>query len=394
MRIIVTGLLGNYSLGGVAWDYMQYLLGFKALGHDVWYLEDTGAWAYNPVAGEPTVDCSHNIAYLAALMEDFGFGDRWIYRNEPDGKTFGINDPEKADRLIAEADVLVNVSGACWLREATSKPRRRLFLDGDPMFTQVGLMDGSRKDYIDRVRLHTEHFTFALNMHQPDCLVPAAGLQWKPTVQPVALDYWENQELQKENPAHPASGKYTTAMNWVSYKPVAWNGNFYGQKDEEFLRFLELPKRTDVSFLLAMGKGAGHKRPTEKILSAGWNLIEPEEVIADYQNYRTFLTHSRCEWSVAKNGYVASRSGWFSCRSACYLAAGVPVVVQETGWSSHLPSGKGLLPFSTLEEAATAIRDIESHYADHQRAARTFAQNFLDAKKVCDALLNQKGESN
>lgn len=386
MRIIVTGLLGNYSLGGVAWDYIQYLLGFRALGHDVWYLEDTGAWAYNPVAGEPTIDCDYNVAYLSALLADFGFGDRWIYRNEPDGRTFGIRNPDAADRLIAESDVLVNVSGACWMREATSKPAHRLFLDGDPMFTHAGLVRDDRREYIDRVRAHTGHFTFGLNIGQADCLVPTAGLNWKPTIQPVALDWWDAAHCHID-PDHPARDKYTTAMNWVSYEPVEFEGALYGQKDEEFLRFLDLPRHTNVRFLLAMGRGAGHKRPTERILQAGWELAEPEEVIADYKSYRDFLANSRGEWSVAKQGYVASRSGWFSCRSACYLAAGVPVVVQETGWAKHLPSGEGVLGFSTLDEAAAALEKIEANHDMHSQAARNFAREYLDAPKVCADLL-------
>jgi len=390
MRIIVTGLIGNYTLGGVAWDYLQYLLGFEALGHEVWYLEDTGGWVYNPIAGEPTIDCSYNVNYLGSLLAEFDLGDRWIFRNEPDGKTYGVENPETADRIIAEADVLVNVSGACWLRESTSKPAHRLFLDGDPMFTQVAMLNPARPEVLEHARMHTDHFTFALNINDADCQIPTLGLQWKPTIQPVATDRWVGPEAGID-PAHPAQGAYTTAMNWVSYKPVEFNGESYGQKDQEFLRFLDLPRLSPAKFLLAMGRGAGQKRPTEQILAAGWNIIEPAEIIADYRGYRSFLANSRGEWSVAKHGYVQSRSGWFSCRSACYLAAGVPVVVQDTGWSRHLPTGDGVFAFETMEQSAAAIASIESNPAHHQAAARAFARDHLDAPKVCQALLDQSG---
>ena len=136
MRIVVTGLIGQYAFGGVTWDYIQYALGFRALGHDVWYLEDTGTWAYDPVKMEPSADCSHNTAYLAKVMQDFDMGDRWIYRNAADGSWHGANGAEK---ILASADVLANVSGACWLTAETSRIPLKIFLDGDPMFTQIGL---------------------------------------------------------------------------------------------------------------------------------------------------------------------------------------------------------------------------------------------------------------
>lgn len=128
MRIIVTGLIGQYPFGGVAWDYIQYALGFKALGHDVWYLEDTANWAYDPVKEEPSADCSHSVSYLDRLMSEFDMGDRWIYRNEPDGKYYGVTNEKTAEKIIAEADVLVNVSGACWLRPVTASVKLKLFM--------------------------------------------------------------------------------------------------------------------------------------------------------------------------------------------------------------------------------------------------------------------------
>ena len=386
MRIIVTGLIGQYAFGGVTWDYIQYALGFRALGHDVWDLEDTGAWAYDPVKMEPSADCSHNTAYLARVMEQFGMGDRWIYRNVADERYHGVASAAEAEKIISSADVLANVSGACWLRDETSRIPQKLFLDGDPMFTQIGLAADPASEYAKRVAAHERHYSFGLNIGKAGCEVPTAGFQWRPTVQPIALEYWKDFDSSKKND-HIASGAWTTVMNWASYAPKDYNGQKYGQKDIEFERFLELPGMTKEKFVLAMGQGVGSKRPTEMLESKGWHIIEPDTHLPDYTTYRDFLSHSKGEWSIAKNGYVRSRSGWFSCRSACYLAAGKPVVVQDTGWSDHLPSGEGVIAFHTPQEAADALDKISGNYSHHSEAARAYAEKHFDAAKVCAELL-------
>ena len=386
MRIVVTGLIGQYACGGVTWDYLQYALGFQALGHDVWYLEDTATWAYDPVKQEPSADCSHNVGYLDRVMREFDMGDRWIYRNEADGKYHGVTNDREAEKIIAGADVLANVSGACWLRPVTAAIPKKLFLDGDPMFTHIKLARGDKKDFLDRVREHDRHYTFGLNVGKPGCKVPTTGLNWRPTVQPVAIDWWEK-TLMPSTACHTADGAWTTVMNWASYKPEEFNGETYGQKDIEFRRFLDLPSKTTEPFVLAMGHGPGKNRPTEHLESLGWKIIEPDIHLPDYASYHDFLSNSKAEWSIAKNGYVQSHSGWFSCRSACYLAAGKPVVVQDTGWSDHLPSGEGVIAFKTMDEAVKGISAVAENYTHHCEAARAYAREHFDAAKVCDELI-------
>ena len=392
MRILVTGLIGQYAFGGVTWDYLQYVLGFQKLGHEVWYLEDTATWAYDPIKQEPSADCSYNVNYLSRIMREFGLGDHWIYRNEADGSYHGVSDVQLAEKIIKESDVLANVSGACWLREVTASIPHKLFLDGDPMFTHIGLALGTKKDYVDRVKAHNHHFSFGLNIGEKKCLVPTAGLKWKPTVQPIVLEYWQ---CKGEDQKHPAHGAFTTVMNWASYKPQEFNGESYGQKDMEFLRFMDLPKQVNSErMVIAMGQGIGQKRPTAELEAKGWKILEPDEVLPDYETYRTFLQNSKAEWSIAKNGYVKSWSGWFSCRSACYLAVGRPVVVQDTGWSEHLPSGQGVFKFNTMEEAVEGIKEVSANYAKHSRAAREFAEKYFEAGKVCQQLLEEAGIGN
>lgn len=384
MRIVVTGLIAQYAFGGVTWDYIQYVLGFRALGHDVWYLEDSANWAYDPVNQTLSADCSHNVSYLERIMRKFDMGDRWIYRNEADGAYHGVAGEAEAEKILASTDVMANVSGACWLRPVTAAVKTKLFLDGDPMFTQTKL-NATKPEYLERIMAHDRHYSFGLNIGHPGCKVPTAGLQWRPTVQPVALDFWKPSG--SADAGSVSNGAWTTVMNWASYKPEEFEGETYGQKDLEFLRFMDLPSHTKERFVLAMGQGPGKNRPTERLESLGWKIIEPDDHIPDYSSYHDFLSNSKAEWSIAKNGYVKSNSGWFSCRSACYLAAGKPVVVQDTGWSEHLPSGEGVLAFNSMDEAVGGIEEVSRNYDHHSRAARAYAEKYFDAAKVCAELL-------
>lgn len=384
MRILCTGLLGQYAFGGVTWDYLQYVIGFRQLGCDVWYYEDTETWPYDPVKNEVGSDCAYNVAYLGRVMEQFNLGDRWIYRNAPDGRFHGaITDEAGVAKLMAESDLLVNVSGACWLRPLTMQVKKKAFLDGDPMFTQVGITRG-KSDHLERIRAHDFHFSFGENIGQADCKVPTAGLRWRRHRQPIVLDFWTVA-------SEPPEDMFTTVMNWASYKPTEFEGETYDQKGVEFMRFVDLPRHTPQRLVVAMGQGIGSKRPTEMLREKGWEIIEPDQYLPDHLTYRDFLRRSKAEWSIAKNAYVKSWSGWFSCRSACYLALGRPVLVQDTGWTKFFPHGEGALAFRTIEEAVQGIAAINSDYARHCRAARRHAEAHFDAKIVLGNLLNEVG---
>jgi hypothetical protein len=399
MRIIVTGLVGQYAFGGVAWDYLQYVEGFRQLGHDVFYLEDTEMWPYDPVNNTVTDDCSYNVAYLRNVMDKFGLSDRWIYRNAPDASYHGLPEPD-VKNLCAGADVFVNVSGCGWLRPEYLAIPKKVFIDSDPMFTQVALVSG-KQDVIERIRAHDFHFTFAENIGQPDCRVPAAGLNWIPTRQPIVLDWWNSPLTPSLSPPRGEGVRrtgegsprdvFTTVMNWVSYKECEFDGEQWGQKDVEFMKFIDLPEKTSQKFEIAMGMGPGMKRPTDLLQQKGWSIVEPDKVLPDPWKYRDYLRDSKGEWSIAKEGYVKSRSGWFSCRSACYLALGRPCVLQDTGWSKHYPTGDGLFAFDTIEEAVAGIEEINADYAHHSAEARKLAEEQFDARKVLGAMLERLG---
>ena len=378
MRIIVTGLVGQYAFGGVAWDYLQYVAGFRQLGHEVFYLEDTETWPYDPVNATISADCSYNVRYLGEVMTRLGLGNQWIYRNAADGTYHGVSEAE-TKKFCASADLFVNVSGCGWLRPEYLAIPKKIFIDSDPMFTQIGLAIGMQ-EVINRIGAHDFHFTFAEHINASDCRVPHGGLKWIPTRQPIVLDWFPV-------PTTPPRDVFTTVMNWVSYKPSEYAGETWGQKDVEFLKFLDLPARTPQQFEIAMGRGQGEQRPTELIRQHGWKIIEPDEALPDPWTYRDYLGSSKGEWSVAKEGYRKSRSGWFSCRSACYLALGRPCVLQDTGWSAHYQTGTGLFAFATLEEARAGIAAINADYARHSAGARAVAEKMFDARRVLGEML-------
>lgn len=385
MRIIVSGLIAQYPLGGVSWDYLQYVLGLRRLGHDVYYIEDTGHWPYNPREGGVSERCDDNVRYLAELMDRFGLGSRWAYRFTWGSRWYGMPEPERQE-VIETADLLLNVSGTLMRPEDYRSVKRLVYIDSDPVFTQIKLARG-QLEFEKSVACHDVHFSFGERLGSADATgsqssVPATDHQWIPTRQLIVLDEWQ--------PAAEHREVFTTVMNWTSYKPVSFAGQTYGQKDVEFERYLDLPFRVaPTSLELAVQAGKVKRTPYQRLVRHGWKLVDPDRVCPDLDSYRTYLRHSKAEWSVAKNGYVKGVSGWFSCRSACYLAAGRPVVVQDTGFSTIFPVGEGLLAFSTPDEAVAAIIAVNAEPARHVAAARELAFEYFDSDKVLNHLIEQ-----
>ena len=376
LRIVVSGLIAQYPLGGVAWDYAQYPAGLAALGHDVYYIEDTGQWPYNPAQAALTDDCSFNVRHLASVMERFDMGDRWAYRCPFDGAWSGLDSSQRAD-VLATADLVLNVSGTIRRAEELGLRARLAFVDSDPVFTQVKLARGQAQ-FAALIDSHDVHFTFGESLSDD---IPDTGHTWLPTRQPILLDEWEFDG--------PHRGVFTTVMNWTSFNTVLWNGRQYGQKDVEFDRFLDLPEVGSPSRLeIAVSAGKNRKAPIDLLEHKGWSLVDPLQSLLSPESYRTYIQTSMAEWSVAKNGYVVGQPGWFSCRSACYLAASRPVVVQDTGFSSVIPVGEGVLAFADLEGAVAGLREVEDDYARHSVAARAIAEEYFDSAGVLSSLID------
>ena len=384
LRIIVTGLIAQYPLGGVTWDYLQYVLGLKRLGHDVYYLEDTGQWPYNPIEGGLAKDCTWNVRYLADVMSDFGLNDRWAYRFPWQSQWFGLSDIMRED-IVRSADVIINVSGTLDRPEAYRQAKRLVYIDSDPVFTQVKLARG-QADFAKLIDSHDVHFSFGERVSESTA-VPTTGHRWRRTRQPIVLAEWR--------PSTSHSARFTTVMNWTSYKPLVFRDQSYGQKDVEFLRFMTLPRAVaPVELELAVNAGKTNRTPYDLLARNGWRVSDPNVVCSDAEKYRAYIQESKAEWSVAKNGYVVGQAGWFSCRSACYLAAGKPVVTQETGFSEFLPVGRGLLSFSTPDQAAAAIKEVEGNYQAHATAARALAEGYFDSDLVLGRLLEEAMRTN
>lgn len=402
LRIIVTGLIAQHRLlGGVTWDYLQVVLGIKRLGHDVYYVEDSGEWPYTfdeETSGNDWIahDPRPTVKHLETVMAEFGLSDKWAYHFSPTSEWFGLSETRRKE-LIRSADLLINVSGTLEKPEDYRGVRRLVYLDTDPAFTQIDIAGGNsgRRHQVDA---HDVHFTFG------ECLskdLPDTGHRWHPIRQPIVLSEWYSCVSHRN--------VFTTVMNWTSYKVSTYCGRKYGQKDVEFLKFMSLPQKVFPTTLeVALHKP--HLRwpsnyehtpacvrnldqndttwtPHNVLTQRRWRVVDATEVCADPNSYRRYIQESKGEWSVAKNGYVEGKPGWFSCRSACYLAAGRPVVVQDTGFSRVLPVGEGLLAFETLDEAEAGIREVEENYGRHAKAAQSIAEAYFDSDKVLNRLL-------
>lgn len=385
LNVVVSGLIGQYPVGGVTWDYIQYLLGLIDAGHDVFYVEDSEQWPYDPSRRGHGRDASANARYLEQVMARFGLSDRWAYRFPggalPTGEVlaerwYGIPDSERR-RMLERADLLVNVSSGIGNPERYRHIPCLAYVDTDPVFTQIrSAQDEQFRAHLDA---HDLHFTYG---ECPSDAVPVTGHVWHPMRKPIAVDQWHT--------AAPCRDAFTTVMNWTSYDDVTWNGHSYGQKDAEFLRFLGLPRLVEPTVLeMAVGGGITRRLPRDLLLRNGWRIVDPGQCCGDLEAYRSYIQSSKGEWTVAKNGYVRGQVGWFSGRTACYLAAGRPVVVQDTGFAPVLPTGEGILIFRTLEEAAEGIRELEGDWARHACAARAIADEYFRASKVVGRLVER-----
>jgi hypothetical protein len=377
MRIVVTGLIATYPLGGVSWDYIAYVAGFARLGHQVFYLEDTGNWFYDPRSQTFTDDVSFSLRYLTEAFDYVGLDmkDRWSVVS-PDGVYHGAA-LAAVERFCRQADLFLNISGSCWLRERYQGARRNAFLDSDPCYSQAKLLRWAGP------QMHDCFLTFAENIGDPSCQVPLCGLSWHPTRQPIVLDHWA--------PHFEADAEaFTTVMSWKTDVTLpSFDGVTYGGKDVEFRKFVDLPAHTPAVLEMAVAGGA----PFDDLRRRGWRLTDPQAKSGSMDAYRRYLAQSRGEWSIAKNAYVASRSGWFSTRSAAYLALGKPVVVQDTGFSAIYPTGSGLFAFTTMQEAVDGLAAVNADYRRHCDAARALAEEQFDSDRVLSRLLRDVGLS-
>ena len=380
--ILVLHLAGQYPMAGVVWQALQYLVGFRQLGHEVYYVEDSGAPPYDPRVKSIVTDPTYNVTTLQHALAQFGFAHNWVYVDGATNTHYGLSRPQ-LQGLYERADVIVNLCGAAAPPPDPKRKGRLLYIETDPIFEQIRCAQGVRNT-LDLLAAHDVCFTYGENLGEPDCPIPPAGADWKKTRPPVVLDLWTEH-------VDPACRFFTTVATWHNRgKDITFAGEtYYWSKHVNFLKFLELPRHTQQPFELAIETSDQAVR--EELSALGWHLAEASERSATVEGYREYIYSSRGEFTVAKDIYVRPRSGWFSDRSVCYLAAGKPVVTQETGFSKFISTGEGLFAFSNMEEAVAALERINTDYVRHARAARHVATEFFAADKVLRTLLQDAG---
>jgi len=385
-RIVVLGFMGSCPVAGVIWQHLHYLAGLRRLGHEVWYVEDGSRYPYDPEAFTITADFSYAARLLEKLSHEYGLADRWCfcarYGDEP--RTAGLEFSQLRE-LYRTCDAALNVCGSHELNDDLREIRRLIYVESDPGVEQIkiDLGETATRDYL---AAHHVLFTFGEAVGSERFPVPRHGLEWLPTRQPVVTDFW------RTDAPPPAGAIYTSICNWSTSgkKDIEWRGrNYLWSKSLEFLRFVEAPRRCGEVFELA----TDIKAPDEKqrFLDNDWRLIDPHALSIDGDRYRDYIRGSKGEFTVAKDQYTQLHTGWFSDRSACYLAAGRPVITQETGFTAFYGGGEGLLAFRDIDDITAAAAAVRADYARHSRAASEIAREYFEAEKVLGSLLARAG---
>jgi len=379
LTVLLSGMIAaDPHQGGATWAVLQYLLGFKRLGHEVCFVEPVKAVALQPVA--VSLEDSCNARYFRQVVTDFGLESDSALLLVGTRQTVGMT-YNRLQEIARRADVLVNVSGMLTERDLISRIPIRVYLDLDPGFTQLW----HTAQGIDmRFAHHTYFVTVGVRIGQPDCLVPTCGFKWLATLQPVVLSYWPV--------AHRISyDGLTTVGNWRGYGSIEYEGAFYGQKAHSLRQFLDLPTRCNDEFILALAIHPDERQDLNALSKNRWRLVDPKQVASTPADYQRFIQGSKAEFGVAKSGYVSARCGWFSDRSICYLASGRPVLAQETGFSQFLPTGEGLFCFQKTEDILSSLEALNRDYPRHSQAARALAEEFFNSDKVLSQLLLRVG---
>ncbi len=385
-RIVVMGFMASIPIAGVVWQHLHYIVGLQRLGHEVYYIEDSQRFPYNPVTWETLPDYTFAAETLASLARQYGFEDRWAFcaRYLDPVECVGLSHTRVLE-LYREADAILNVCGSQELYPALLESSRLIYVESDPGLEQMAIDNGDPKS-IAKMQAHHALFSFGENVGTDRYLVPAHGYAWKPTRQPVVTDLW------KSPTPPPAGARFTSIANWNTsgLKDIEWRGDKYlWSKSLEFLKFLEAPKLAGEEFELAT---IIRDEPTlQRFAECHWRLVAPDPISNDHLKYRDYIQNSKGEFTAAKDQYVRLNTAWFSDRSACYLAAGRPVITQETGFTRFYGGKKGLFAFRTLEEIGEAVREINADYATHAQAAYEIAAEYFEATKVLARLLEDAG---
>ncbi len=382
-RIGVVGTFANVPYAGMAWMHCQFLVGLARLGHEVFYVETTTAWPYHPLEMTTTDDPTYAVGYLRRVLDSFGLGERWAYRAAyADGCWYGPLAGQASD-LLRSADAVLNITGST-TPEEIGVPCRLVYVGTDPVLQELKIAGGDEA-LRQRVAAHDAHFTYGENIGSPVCPVPLLPGNTRPMRQPIVLDLWPNGP-----PEHDA---FTTVTNWeVRGYDVEFQGERYTwSKHHEYLKIIDLPRRTSARLELAIGLSGVSPEVRELLSANGWQTADAYEMSLAPWPYRDYICSSAAELSVAKDMVARTKCGWFSERSACYLAAGRPVITQDTGFGRTLPTGAGLFAFETADDIVAAIDAVQTDYPRHSRAAKAIAQEYFRAETVLAGVLDCVG---
>lgn len=382
MRVIVSA---NFSYNrrkvGDVDTKMAYVVGLQRLGHDVYVITDVDPkQCFDDDYRRVVFQAWEGRQYFESLMRACGVWPRCCLIYDRGQATHGMSLGEAAE-VAKTAELLLNIGGKLRTPEILDNVGCRAYVDIDPAKTQVYYSEYGVKSGLEH---HHFFFTVGLNLGSFSCEIPTCGFVWRPIVPPVVLAMW---------PSHidPRSPRFTTISSWAGKHTFNFKGQFSGDKAEQWRAFIDLPRRTNQELEIALGiESDGYDKDIRLFKEHGWMLADPKawRTLDDYQRY---IAGSRAEFSVANHRVVQFNTGWFSDRSARYLASGKPVLVQSTGIEHHVPTGKGLLTFTTMQEAVAGIEAINNDYLAHCRAAREIAEEYFDSDKVLGKMLGQMG---
>lgn len=381
LTIVVGGYIVAFPLGGMTWHHLNYLLGLHDLGHEVWFLEDSGSYSYpyNPLTWQSSADSTYGREYLERTFDRYGLPRRYCYYSQFEDAHYGLSESELND-LLGRADLLLCVSGVTPMRSQRPRARRTAVIDTDPVFTQLRMTHDA--EFLGYYRQFDAAATFGRLIGSDSCDLPTQGLKWIGTNQPISLRQW---------PIAPAAGgEFTTIGKWehTTERHVEYKGQRYlSSKGAEWMKVLDLPRR--VPWKLTMGTQMMPAETARKFADHGWNVVDAEKATLSCEAFGDFIRASAGEFTVAKEIYARLPSGWFSDRSGAYLASGRPVVTQGSGFDRWLPTGEGLFSFDTTDDAAAVLNEIARDYPRHAAAARRIAEEYFDSKKVLAELLEK-----
>ena len=380
---IVAGAVANkYLNGGAVWTRLNWALGVKKLGFDVFFLEQIDRESCVDESGSATeFENCVNLKYFRKIMREFGLEDSsaLVYGNGQ--KVDGMSRKDLVE-LLGSADLVFNITGNLKLPSLAGCGGCRIYIDLDPGFTQYWYQAGLLGEHFKN---HDIYFTIGEAIGTPNCSIPTGDIHWQTTRQPVVLDQWPVSE--RGDPE-----RFTTVAGWRdSYGPLEYEGQILGLKVHEFRKFIKLPELVSQVCEIALDIHPNDRKDLELLRQYGWEIKNPRKLVPGPESFRKYVQGSGAEFSVAKEVYIKTNSGWFSDRTVRYLASGKPVLVQDTGFSRVYPVGEGLLTFSNLEDAIAGANSISREYVQHCHAARSLAEEWFDSDKVLGVLVEQAG---